>query len=169
MTLKRALCAIMAIVMLCALTACKKDSVKSSDLEVKINGITVSASFTVEMLGSDYSVKPDTDTVGYIVYEEQSIAMVAFDENSAVDDLRKKAIKEVAGRGVSVNGITPGASRSDVNKAIGSPTEKHSIERLDMEVWYYREDGRSDDENYLMITFDANGEIYLIDVAFEWF
>lgn len=169
MTLKRVFCAVMAIVMMLLLAACKKENVKSSDLEVKLNGLTVSASSTVEMLGNEYSVRPDTDTVGYIVYNGETIAMASFDESSAEDDMTKRTFKELAGRGVSVNGITTGASKSDVTKSIGSPKEKHTIDRIEMEVWYYYEDGMSDDESYLMITFDSNDEIYLIDVVLERF
>lgn len=154
--------------MLLALTACKS-SVKSSELEVKLNGVTVSALSTVEMLGSDFSVNLNTDTIGYIFYREQPIALVALDENSAESDISKRKILELSGKGVSVNGITVGSSKSDVKKSIGSPTEKHNIEEVGMEIWYYSDDGRADDENYLMITFDKNGQVHFFDVAFEWF
>ena len=50
MTLKKSLSAIAAAVMLFALTACKGGSGKASDLDIKLNGVTVSAPFTVEKL-----------------------------------------------------------------------------------------------------------------------
>ena len=85
MTFKRLLCVVMVALMLFALTACKKSGGEVKELTVTLNGVTVSAPFTVEKLGSDYSVKFDPDIkIGEIFYKDQNLALlVTFDENSA--------------------------------------------------------------------------------------
>ena len=162
MTLKKALCAVMAIVMLFALTACKSGG-EVKELTVTLNGVTVSASSTLEMLGGDYSVKFDSITdIGEIFYKDQFLALVTFDENTAEYDTRKKKIKTLNGKSVSVNGITVGSSKSDVKNAIGSPTDAEKMDVLWAEGWRYCKD-----ERYLLILFDKNDKVSLIEVDLE--
>lgn len=168
MTLKKVLCAVMAIVMLFALTACKSGG-EVKDLTVTLNGVTVSAPFTVENLGSDYSVKIISGTkIGEVFYKDQNLALlVTFDENTAEYDYRKKNIKTFNGRCVSVNGITYGSSKSDVKNAIGPPTETEKMKGWWTEGWLYRKDGKAKGERYLVIFFDKNDKISDLEVDIE--
>lgn len=162
MTLKKALCAVMAIVMLFALTACRRNGgVMAYELNIKINGVPISdplTPHTVDMLGSDYSVRldPYDDTFGHILYKDQVIALAEFDQNAAGNDIRKRNIKSLSGKSVSVNGVTIGSSMSDVKNAIFSPTEKDSQKEFGIETWFYRKEGKSDSENYLIIWFEGD-------------
>lgn len=162
MTLKKALCAVMTLVMLFVLTACKRGG-KPDELTVKLNGVTVSAPLTVEKLGSDYSL----DRSGYaITYKGEPVAGVIFDENSTESDNRKKNIIELlsttngGAKSVSVNGIITGSAQSEVLKAIGEPWIKE--ETLDM--WVYHEDGKPTNDNYLLIMFDKDNRVSKIIV-----
>ena len=169
MRLKKAFCAIMATVMLFAFTACKSGG-EVKELTVTLNGVTVSAPLTVEKLVSDYSVKINSDTkIGEIFYKDQNLALlVTFDENTAEYDYRKKNIKTLNGRSVSVNGITYGSSKSDVKNAIGSPTETEKMNGgLWTEGWLYRKGGKANDERYLVIFFDKNDKISNMEVDLE--
>ena len=160
---RNALCAVMAIVMLFAFTACRSGGVKASELDVKLNGVSVSAPLTVEKLGSDYSM----DKSGFaITYKGELVAGVIFDENSTESDNRKKKITgllTIANGGtksVSVNGIVTGSAQSEVLKAIGEPWKKE--ETLDM--WVYHEDGKPENDNYLLISFDKDNRVSQITV-----
>lgn len=162
MTLKKALCAVMAVFMLFALTACKSGE-KSDKLTIQLNGVTVSAPLTVEKLGSDYSV----DRSGFaITYKGELVAGVIFDENSTESDNRKKKVTRLLSianggtKSVSVNGIVTGSAQSEVLKAIGEPWKKE--ETLDM--WVYHEDGKPENENYLLISFDKDDKVSQITV-----
>lgn len=168
MKVKKALCVIMAAVMLFALTACKSGGGEVKELTVTLNGVTVSAPLTVEKLGSDYSVKFDPDIkIGVIFYKDQNLAiLVTFDENTTEYDYRKKNIKTINGRkNVSVNGITRGSSKSDVKNAIGSPTETEIIQKA--EYWIYLKDGKAKGERYLLIMFDKNDKVSDMEVDLE--
>lgn len=171
MTLKKALCAVMALIMLFALTACKGEGGEVKELTITLNGVTVSAPFTVEMLGSDYSVKYDTVTkIGQIFYKDQNLAvLVTFDENTSESDFRKKNIKTINGReNVSINGITKGSSKSDVKSAIGSPTDTEKFdEGLWAEGWLYCKGGKKNGETYLYIMFDKNDKVSYQEVDLE--
>ena len=162
MTLKKALCAVMTLVMLFVLTACKSGG-KPDELTIELNGVTVSAPLTVEKLGSDYSL----DRSGYaITYKGEPVAGVIFDENSTESDNRKKNIIELlsttngGAKSVSVNGIITGSAQSEVLKAIGEPWIKE--ETLDM--WVYHEDGKPTNDNYLLIMFDKDNRVSKIIV-----
>lgn len=162
MTLKKALCAVMTLVMLFVLTACKSGG-KPDELTVTLNGVTVKAPLTVEKLGSDYSL----DRSGYaITYKGEPVAGVIFDENSTESDNRKKNIIELlsttngGAKSVSVNGIITGSAQSEVLKAIGEPWIKE--ETLDM--WVYHEDGKPTNDNYLLIMFDKDNRVSKIIV-----
>ena len=169
MTIKKALCAVLAAFLLFTLTACKSVS-KPNALTITLNGVTVSAPLTVEKLGSDYSVKFDPDIkIGEIFYKDQNLGLlVTFDENTAEHDHRKKNIKTLNGRCVSVNGITYGSSKSEVINAIGSPTE---TEKMDggwwTEGWLYRKGGKAKGERYLVVFFDKNEKISGMEVDLE--
>lgn len=168
MTLKKVLCAVMAVVMLFALTACSSGG-KVKELTVTLNGVTVSAPITIEKLGSDYSVKFDPVTkIGEIFYKDRVLALVTFDENTAEYDHRKKNIKTLNGRSISVNGITYGSSKADVKNAIGTPTE---TEKFDVgwwaEGWLYRKGGKASGERYLVIFFDKNDKLSDMEVDLE--
>ena len=168
--IKKALCVVMALVMLFALSACKSGGGEVKELTVTLNGVTVSAPFTVEKLGSDYSVKFDPDiNIGEIFYKGQNLALlVTFDENTAEYDHRKKNIKTLNGRSVSVNGITYGSSKSDVMNAIGSPTETEKMNGgLWTEGWLYRKGGKAKGERYLVVFFDKNDKISDMEVDLE--
>lgn len=153
MTLKKSLSAIAAAVMLFALTACKGGSGKASDLDIKLNGVTVSAPFTVEKLGSDYSVGNANLT---IMCKNEIVAGVVFDKSSMESDYRKKRVSSLFSiadggtKSVSVNGIVTGSTQSEVLKAIGDPWKKEES----LCLWAYHEDGKSDDDNYLVIFFN---------------
>ena len=162
MMLKRALCAIMAMVMLFALTACKSGG-NSDKLVIKLNGVIISAPLTVEKLGSDYSV----DKSGFaIMYKGEVVAGVIFDENSSESDHSKKKITRLLSianggtKSVSVNGIVTGSAQSEVLNAVGEPWKKE--ETLDM--WVYHEDGKPENENYLLISFDKDNRVSQIIV-----
>ena len=156
MTLKKSLSAIAAAVMLLALTACEGGSEKASDLDIKLNGVTVSAPFTVEKLGSDYSVGDANFT---IMCKNEIVAGVAFDKNSTESDYKKKRVSSLFSiadggtKSVSVNGIVTGSTQSEVLKAIGDPWKK---EEEPLCFWAYHEDGKPDDDNYLVIFFNDN-------------
>lgn len=171
MTLKKALCVVMVITMLFALTACKSGGGEVKELTVTLNGVTVSAPLTVEKLGSDYSVKFDPDIkIGEIFYKDQNLALlVTFDENTTENDYRKKNIKTLNRRkNVSVNGITRGSSKSDVKNAIGSPTETEKIKGgLWTESWLYFKGGKAKGERYLLIMFDKNDKVSNLEVDLE--
>lgn len=168
MTLKKALCVVMVIIMLFSITACKSGGVEVKKLTVTLNGVTVSAPFTVEKLGSDYSVEFDPDIkIGEIFFKDQNLALlVTFDEKTTENDYRKKNIKTLNGRkNISVNGITRGSSKSDVKNAIGSPTETETINKA--EYWIYLKDGKAKGERYLLIAFDKNDKVSYLEVDLE--
>ena len=165
MTFKMTLCAVTAIVMLFALTACKSGE-KSDKPTIQLNGVIVSAPLTVEKLGSDYSV----DRSGFVItYKGELVAGVIFDEDSTESDHRKKKITSLLSianggtKSVSVNGIVTGSAQSDVLNAIGEPWLKE--ETLDM--WVYHEDGKPDNDNYLLISFDKDNRVSQITVRPE--
>lgn len=168
MTFKKALCVVMAITMLFALTACKSGGVEVKELTVTLNGVPVSSPFTVEKLGSGYSVEFDPDIkIGEIFYKNQNLAiLVTFDENSAGIDYRKRNIKTLNGRkNVSVNGISRGSTMSDVKNAIGPPTETEIINKA--EYWLYLKGGKPNGERYLLIVFDKNDKVSYLEVDLE--
>lgn len=156
----------MAAVILFALTACKSGGGKASDLDIKLNGVTVTAPLTVEKLGSYYSVENANLTINY---KGEIIAGVIFDSGSTESDFRKKKIKtllslpDAGTKSVSVNGIITGSTQSEVLKAIGKPTEK--VEELAM--WVYREDGKPHDDNYLLVSFDEDDKVLSFIVSPE--
>lgn len=165
MTLKKALCVLMALVVLFSLTACKKSG-KPDKLTIKLNGVTVSAPLTVENLGSDYSVDRSSFA---ITYKGELVAGVIFDENSTESDNRKKKITRLLSitnggtKSVSVNGIVTGSAQSEVLKVIGEPWIKE--ETLDM--WVYHEDGKPENDNYLLVSFDNDNRVSQITVRPE--
>lgn len=167
--LKRVLCAVTAAVMLFALTACKSGG-EVKELTVTLNGVTVSAPFTVEKLGSDYSVKYDPNIkIGEIFYKGQNLALlVTFDENTAEYDNRRKNIKTLNGKSVSINGIAYGSTKSDVKNAIGPPTKEEKINMMGRaESWLYLKDGKAKGERYLIIFFDNNDKVIEMEVDLE--
>lgn len=163
MTLKKALCAVMAIVMLFALTACESGS-RAIKLTVKLNGVSVKAPLTVENLGDDYSLVD-----GFISYKDDIVAAPTFDEGANESDVRKKKIILLSGFGksLSVNGITEGSAKSEVKKAIGEPAKKSKSEDLNMETWTYLSDRAPGGVYYLEILFDNKDRVWCMNVAFE--
>lgn len=170
MMLKRVLCAVMSLTTLFALTACKSGDAEVKELTVAFNGITISTPCTVESFGSDYSVEYDPEIkIGKVYYKDKNLGLlVTFTENTAEYDYRKKNIKTLSGKNVSINGITYGSSKSEVKKAIGSPTE---TEKLDAgfwtEFWSYNKGGKKNGDRYLLIMFDKNGKAFDMEVDLE--
>lgn len=170
MMLKRVLCVVMAFTMLLALTSCKSGDAEVKELTVTFNGMTISAPFTVEKLGSDYSVEYDSDIkIGKVLYKDKNLGLlVTFDENTAEYDYRKKNIKTLSGKNVSVNGVTYDSSKSEVKNAIGSPTETEKLEGgLWTELWSYCKGGKASGERYLLIMFDKNDKAFDLEVDLE--
>lgn len=164
--MRKTISVILAVFMLFTLTACKNGGGKPSDLDIKLNGVTVTAPLTVEKLGSDYTVENANLSINY---KGELIAGVIFDKNSTESDYRKKKIKTLMSivdggtKSVSVNGITTGSAQSEVIKAIGKPVEKSK----ELAMWVYREDGKPHDENYLLITFDEDKKVLGLIVSPE--
>lgn len=78
-------------------------------------------------------------------------AIRAFAVNSATQiDTRKQFY---------VNGITLGSTADEALKAFGEPTEKE-------DVWVYCEDGKSAEENYMVLWLDEEEKITWISVRF---
>lgn len=182
MTLKRALCAIMAIIMLFTLTACK-----SSNLEIKLCGVTVKAPLTLDKLGDDFTlfsfgefdgvVEFGGKSSGILMHKGELVADIIFKEGSEESDYRKRKIESLMSLskdfsdGLSVNGFIQGYVKSQALDMIGEPTEKiqfnDALTNEPFENWYYREDGASEDDNYLVIGFDKYDKAWNIVVELE--
>ena len=177
MTLKKALCAVMAIVMLFALTACGKSKVYQ--LTIKIDDRPVTLPFTVEQLGNEYSVygyyeRPDGMISGDIIYRsiippKTEIVVQFICDKQADSDYGKQKIKALYSmhKWFSVNGITVGSSMSDVLETFGEPTGKRNFNDEVAEVWFYCEDGKQEDDYYLRISFDEDDMVLVIGVVLE--
>lgn len=157
-----------AVLMMFSLTACKSGGGKPSGLEIKINGVAVTAPFTVENLGSDFSIGAANLA---ITHKGELIAGVIFDKNSTETDYSKKkitrllAMPDAGTKSVSVNGIFIGSTQSEVLKAIGKPSEK--VKEADWVFWVYHEDGKPHDDNYLVIEFDKDDKVVSLYVSPE--
>lgn len=170
MMLKRVLCVVMAFTMLFALTACKSGAADLKELTVSFDGITISAPFTVDNFGSDYSVEYDPEIkIGKVFYKDKNLGLlVTFSENTTEYDYRKKNIKTLSGKNVSVNGITCGSSKSEIKKAIGSPTETEKLGAgLWTELWSYCKGGKKNCDRYLLIMLDKNDKAFDLEVDLE--
>lgn len=162
MRIRNAICAVMAAVMLFALTACEENN-RAIKLTVMLNGVNVKAPLTVENLGDDFSLVD-----GFISYKDDLVAAPTFDEDTRESDDRKKKITLLSGLGksLSVNGITEGSTKSEVRKANGEPAEKSTSEQ-NTETWTYLSDRAPEGIYYLEIQFDDNDRVCHMDIAFE--
>ena len=164
MTLRKSLGVLLTVIMLFALTACKSGN--ANRLTVKLNGDTVPIPFTVEKLGSDYSVGNNGLT---IMYKGEVVAGAIYDSGSTESDYAKKKITmllSIANGGtksVSVNGIVTGSTQSEVLNAVGEPWKKEET----LGMWIYHEDGKQENDNYLLISFDKDNRVSQISVKTE--
>ena len=142
--------------------------------------MAITLPLTVEQLGDGYSVfnyHEDTDGSigGDIIYrdtitlENEFVAQVIFDENVTDSEHIKQKIKELnsSHKWFSVNGITSGSSKAEVQETFGEPFGKRKVSDDTIEVWYYCEDGKQEDDYYLRIAFNEDDTVYVIGVIPE--
>lgn len=121
-----------------------------------VNGKNVSSPFTVDSLGSDYSVKYD-GSYPYLVYNKKQIALLKFDEKATEKDDRQKKVdmisvfEEIENPAlVSFNGVKYGSTIEEARLAIGEPTDETS----EYASWLLVEDGKvAADDIFLNDTF----------------
>ena len=178
---------LLAAVMLLGLSGCSKNETSQEDFEpvpvpeggwtverlsktIRINGEPLPEPFTVDNLGEKYSFEPSSiSDSGTLKFEKKDIAVIVFDDESEnPDDLQKDIIKfafNTSGnmdvKEIYVNGITLGSSAVEAIKAFGEPSEKTS-----QNVWVYYENGKSADDNIIVLWLDDENNISWISIRF---
>lgn len=162
MTIKKLIYVLLAAVVLFGLTGCGGS--KADKLTVTLNGTVVTKPLTAEKLGEGYSVK------NYLLYYNgEPVAGVTFTEKTVDREENKREIRSLvigANSGaesntLSVDGITLGSKMSEVLDTFGEPTAKEDG------MWFYREKGKPENENYLGLRFDDNENVTWLYVRVE--
>lgn len=114
---------------------------------------------------SDGTVGGDILFTNNITLQKEFVAQVIFDEKVTDSVHIKQKIKALYSmhNWFSINGITAGSSKSEVQKTFG----KRKVNDDTIEMWYYCEDGKQEDDYYLRIAFDEDDTIYAIGVRLE--
>lgn len=164
MTIRKLISALLTAVMLFGLTACSNDGLTADKLTVTLNGNAVEKPLTAEKLGEGYTVK------NYLLkYNGEPVAGVKYTEKTADLEESKRVLRSLvigANSGaendtLSVDGITLGSKRSEVLEVFGEPSAKEEG------MWFYREKGKSEDDNFLGLRFDDNDNVTWLYVRVE--
>ncbi len=164
MTIRKLIYALSAAVMLLGLTACSNDGLTADKLTVTLNGNAVKKPLTAEKLGDGYTVE------NYLLkYNGEPVAGVTYTEKTAEREESKRELRSLvmgANSGaendtLSVDGITLGSKMSEVLEVFGEPSSKED------EMWFYREKGKSEDDNFLGLRFDDNDNVTWLYVRVE--
>ena len=157
------ICVLIAAAMSLTLTGCGGSG--ADKLTVRLNGTVVTKPITAEKLGDGYSVG------NYILrYNGEPAAGVTFTEKTTeLENENKREIRSLvigANSGaendtLSVDGITLGSDMSEVIDTFGEPSAKEE------KMWFYREKGKPEDENFLGIRFDDNEKVTWLYVRVE--
>ena len=160
--MKKLFAVLLAAVMLCGMTGCGGSG--ADKLTITLNGTVVAKPITAEKLGAGYSVG------NYILrYNGEPAAGVTFTERTAELAENKREIRSLVigansgaeDKTLSVDGITLGSTMSEVLYTFGEPSAREEG------MWFYRENGKPEDENYLGLRFDDNEKVTWLYVRVE--
>ena len=119
---------------------------------IRINGELISIPFTIDSLGEGYTYSEESDC---IECEGVKIAFVSFIEEVESTDYQKvegfSAYKNITNNMLTVNGASLGSSRSDVEKAFGTPT------KVNDNICGYC--NPNEDKVFLVVDYDENDKI----------
>lgn len=164
MTIRKLISALLAVIMLFGLTACSNDGLTADKLTVTLNGNAVEKPLTAEKLGEGYTIE------NYLLkYNGEPVAGVTYTEKTADREESKRVLRSLvigANSGaendtLSVDGITLGSKISEVLEVFGEPSSKEEG------MWFYREKGKSEDDNFLGLRFDDNDNVTWLYVRVE--
>lgn len=164
MTIRKLISTLLTVVLLLGLTACSNDGLTADKLTVTLNGTVVTKPLTAEKLGEGYTVG------NYLLkYNGEPVAGVTYTEKTAVLEESKRVLRSLvigANSGaendtLSVDGITLGSKMSEVLEVFGEPSTREEG------MWFYREKGKSEDENFLGLRFDDNDNVTWLYIRVE--
>ncbi len=164
MTIRKLIFTLLTVIMLFGLTACSNDGLTAGKLTVTLNGNAVEKPLTAEKLGEGYTVENYA-----LKYNGEPVAGVTYTEKTADLEESKRVLRSLvigANSGaendtLSVNGITLGSKMSEVLDTFGEPSAEEEG------MWFYREMGKSEDDNFLGLRFDENDNVTWLYVRVE--